>query len=520
MQIAKEYQQLSYAGMRDSLDPTTADPRKAFLLQNVYPADTFLGAAVIGRPGFTQLGAQLGQVGFRNVQRCYQFTKLDGTQYTIAFCGGLMYTLNWGTNTWTNVPLGGGAALDKSATVYCVTFNNKVVVSDGVNLPWTWDGTTFAVLTNAAIAFGPIAVYYAKLFLITASNRLQFIWSEENQENTGYVTGGYNDAWVFGQTKQDALWLLFATNERLYVFRSRSITAVSGQVNPDFASAGTREAVSETIGTNSPNAAVYYEDRIYFLDAQGRPYVIDVAGGSFSPLWADLRETLAVVPRTFLPQALGASSPQMQMAFHALRTSVQDPAIETIITVDTRTNLIAGLWTGFVMTALDSVLDGSLVPFLVHGSSNGFVYQHGNPDGSVWDDEANVLDGGTVPILHVVTGTPLGFSVTTDKLFDRVDFSFRLLTNLSNVSVDYETPRAQGQAQAFSLVSNSSLWDQAKWDQAFWSAVNIERHQAIGTAGQGRWIRPRVIHQFAQERFGLCGTHVTGYDIGALPGIP
>src|SRR5207245_3963468 len=80
---------------QDSLDPPTADPVRALLLQNCYPVPGPPGSAVVGRPGYQQLGGQLGGAGARRVQGFHQYTKADGTEFTIAFVGGLMYTLNW-----------------------------------------------------------------------------------------------------------------------------------------------------------------------------------------------------------------------------------------------------------------------------------------------------------------------------------------------------------------------------------------------------------------------------------------
>ena len=50
-------EQLSFTGMRDSRDPPTADPRKAFLLQNVYPQDEVFGG------GTNDGGHFLGRAG-------------------------------------------------------------------------------------------------------------------------------------------------------------------------------------------------------------------------------------------------------------------------------------------------------------------------------------------------------------------------------------------------------------------------------------------------------------------------
>src|SRR2546430_17188171 len=116
---------LSLDGVRDSLDPSTADPRKAVTMQNVYASDRFLGAAVVGRPGFQQAGSLL--VTNAKVQGIAQFTRLDGTERTIAFCNGLMFSFNWTTRVWSQVVLSAGATLSTTNPIDAITFADKLI---------------------------------------------------------------------------------------------------------------------------------------------------------------------------------------------------------------------------------------------------------------------------------------------------------------------------------------------------------------------------------------------------------
>lgn len=118
--------QTVFLGMHDSQDPQTADPKYAKYLQNVYSLDSQMGTRIVGRPGFIQTGTQLGSGGNRRVQGIYQFTKIDGTEYTVAIVGGKFYKYTWGTDTWTeDTP--GAATISTSATCYFTTDRKSVV---------------------------------------------------------------------------------------------------------------------------------------------------------------------------------------------------------------------------------------------------------------------------------------------------------------------------------------------------------------------------------------------------------
>src|SRR2546430_9136670 len=116
---------------------------------------------------------------------------------------------------WSHILLDGGTVLSTTAAIDAVNFANKLIITDGINTPVAYDGTSFTVLTNCPVLFGPPTVYYAKLFGITASDHHQLVWSEENDPTTGYTAGGFNNAWILGQTKQDAITRLLGTNAAL-----------------------------------------------------------------------------------------------------------------------------------------------------------------------------------------------------------------------------------------------------------------------------------------------------------------
>src|SRR3990167_5730665 len=231
-------------GMRD-VEYGNRDPEYASWLQNLFPVDPVNGGPVAARPGFTLFGGTFPWGATALPQLLYTFELLSGTTYLVAVVAGEIYRCSsvMGT-TWSKVVTSAnlataGVTLSTSANpIYAVTYNDTMVISDGVNVPFTWDSTSGAgglvSLTNAPVAYGRPTVYYAKLVFIKNTERNTFVWSEENAANTGYEAGGYLNAWTLGQNGSAPLSAIFGTNNALYYSRPRSIGGLLGAVNTDF----------------------------------------------------------------------------------------------------------------------------------------------------------------------------------------------------------------------------------------------------------------------------------------------
>lgn len=517
-------------GMRDSLDPASADSSKAFLLQNMYPLDAERGYAVVGRPGFQQAGAQLGGAS-RTGQLAYQFTKLNGTEITLAIVGGQFYTFNWGTRVWTESVTAANCAtatitLSSTARVYAVTFTDKVVISDGVNTPFAWDGTAGAggltKLTNCPVLYGQPTVYYAKLFGIKNAERSTIVWSEENDATIGYETGGYNNAWELGQTDQEPLNVLVGTNAALYYFRSRSVGVIAGAVNTDFQTSGVHDSVSSVAGSQSPGACVYYDGKIIFLDANFTPYVL-TPGQGVTTLWGDLKETIGGLDRQYVVGATGVFDRSTFLILLGVVEQGQSiPSAVLVIDPDASTGPAEpiAIWRGFTHTAMATVKNSSGQPLVMHLSSDGYAYDHGIPSGGTWSDG---LAAGTQAITHIIEPSPMGSDPEIEKMFTRLDMTLRTTSPATGITVKYETSRGLSAAStqnAPALSGAFSLWDIAVWDTDLWSVYSVDQHIAIGLNGFGRWIKPIVTHATIGEQFGLGVMRVTAVPITTDPQVP
>lgn len=517
-----------FKGMRDRSDPSSSRPDLATLLQNVYAYDPERGTAVIGRPGFRQLGSQVNS-GVK-IQRYYQLTKLDGTEISFFVAGGEIYTIDWAARTHSRVVTTAnlttaGAALSSTARVFCTTFADTAVISDGVNKPVAWDGTSGAgglTLISGAHAggwYGQPIVHYGKLFGIRAAERSAFEWSEEGQLNTGYETGGYLNVWTLGQTDQEPLFVLVPTNEQLGVLRARSATAITGAVTEDFASSGSREMLHDTVGTESPASVVYANGRAHFLDADLRPHVW-IPGGGIVPAWEDFSETLAGLDRDDIADAISIYDPATSLVLHGV-TEVGQSLTNALLGIHPKRLSAQCIWRGFPFTTIDVLKNANGKPVIMHGTSDGYVYDHGLPFGEagemVWSDG---FAAGTRAILHVVESPHLGYDELVEKFFPRLDLSFRVTNDMSDLRISTITPHVEADPLDFDVSGGQAQWDVAVWDESEWSENVAEQHKAVGLRAYGRWMRWRLQHETAGEQFGFIKGRLSAHVRGAFPASP
>lgn len=515
--------QESFTGMRDSYDTSAAHPRKAQLLQNVYPQDPQVGGGVVGRPGFRELTASFAANA--QGQRSYQFTKQDGTELTVVFSGGEMAYLSsalWALRELSSpVALGGALVLDGTALISCTTFNDGLVISDGVHKPIfaTWGGAswTFAEMTNCPVIFGQMVVHYARLVGIKADERNTIVWSEVNQHNTGFEAGGYNNAWALVQTDQEPLFALGATNEALYYWRAYAIGAIYGEITEEWATAGVQDSVSTTVGTSSPWAVVQHENTFWFPDSDARVQRLVIGGGLTEPApYLDSRETTRNIARPDLVHAVGCDWAAGGLVLLAFTRISGDPP-EIILAFEANTANFAGVWrsTGGHFRTLDIVKDGDGRPVIMHLNDTGDAFDWGHPQGTVWSDVGEAIE-------HIVHGTALGNDHAAIKKFVRLDVIMRLTTDLTDMKVSYITPRGASSEMSVSGAGSFTLWDDEEtlWDDAMWSGDTLDSHLPVGLFGEGRWIQVMLRHAGLNEEFGLQGWTVEAYPMGAHPLTP
>jgi hypothetical protein len=300
-----------FKGMRTTLQGSL-DPSFAEWLHNCYPMNPYHGGELVPRPGRRpyplpdldgtlrhQLPNHSGDSAIPHGE--FQLlTSLTGTvsntnHRLVAIVDQKFYATRTGPVEWTEALTSAqlssaGITITAFSRHYAVMFNGKLIVV-GPSYVFSWDGTAgggVVHLANAGSSFyGRPVVYAGKLFLIRG-NRKTIVWSEEGDETTGYEAGGFNNAWDLRQTSQELITSLLATNEALYFFRRTSIGAVFGGSADEFQTTSTIDAVSATIGTETPESPIIAGNSVWFLDQQGRPNYFLLGSNEIVPVWHEI----------------------------------------------------------------------------------------------------------------------------------------------------------------------------------------------------------------------------------------
>lgn len=523
---AKVYTAGAWQGMDDTADPVAARPQFAALARNAYLPPLSKGASYVGRPGTTLAGAQQGSGSDRHWQFMGQLTKQDGTEYTVGVLEGEIYTYSWGGNAWTKVVTTANlttASITMSATarVHAVMFQNTLVLSDGVNVPFTWDGASGAggltELTNCPVLYGQPVVYYVKLFGIKSTERDTMVWSEEATPNTGYEAGGYTNAWTVPNPTNDRMVALAASNDALTVLWTRSATRITGAVSTDFQTAGTRSAVSSTIGTGSPSAALALDEGVVFVDQDGRPHVIPAGASQPQPLYEKCRTFLSTINRSALATALVVED----RATETLKIGYADaaesyPTKWLVFTRDGGTLLLSGVESGYTASVAGAVKNSAGRWVWMHGGENdGYAYHHGTPEAGPWSDASAAT---TVPIQRELVTMALGSDPDIEKVFDTISVQGFAPSN-QTLQVSYATPAGLSMSQAMTLAGSGDAYDAVVWDTGVFAEGSNDLRARVGILGRGRWLQVWVTQATTSEQFGIELVRVAGFEEAAEPAI-
>lgn len=533
-------------GMRDAPEPTAAQPDKALLVQNMVATPGPRNAGLTSRPGFTGMEPRfpllaedgsplLAEDGSPLVvettiapgacQAILTWTTATGSRETTSIVGGKVYGYSWTTETWTEVVTtanltSASLTLSSTARVALVPFADGLVVSDGVNTPFWWDGTAGAggltKMTNAPVFYGPPCVYYAKLMGIKASSRNTLVWSEEGAPNLGYEAGGYNNAWDNPGGLSDPLTSVAGTNEALYVFRERFSIAITGAISADFATAGTRSNLSEDIGTLSPWATYVTSDGVLLVDADAQPWLMAL-GRAPTPLWEDCRQTVRGTPRA----ALGEIQTVQDDATYSYVVGfpeVGQTSISAFLCFSQRDWTFCGVWAWpESVQRIGPVVDGNGVARWAHGGvDDGQWYVHGDLEDGPWND---ALISGTQYIAQAVVTSALGYDLDRELTLSEIEAA--MTGDVSNVAVSYETPRGQSVPQNVAInAGGGGAWDVSDWDTFDWAGSTRDSRVRVGVSARGRWVRVRVAHSEDAEPFGLTVVRVTAHATQGNPRVP
>ena len=432
-----------FKGVRDSIAAEASKPDLLYRLDNMYPDPLY--QALLPRPGFQALGTTCADAVGTNRGVLHTLYKLDGTIVTVLIAGDRFFkqTVTGGASVWTEVTVALGLPSDffstgsgYDATPEAISFADVMILRGWLYM-YKYDGTTFTKLTAAPL-MDSLCVYYAKLFGIKHTEQTTFVWSEENDPTIGYEAGGYNNAWTLGQTGSEPLHALAGANEALYYWRDGKIGAIRGEVTTNFSTTGTREGVSEDVGTVYPDSVVAVGDAFWFMDRLKRPHKLTF-GGELTPLWADCEQQVLALADGFSPK--GLKHPSLPLVLFAVTESSQ---YDRFMVFHSETGKYFGTWS-LSRGALSSITSGNnRLNFAVAGvirandvvsgagvvgdarlafwcgegetadTTTSIVYEQTPPVTSstgiatIYNDVLNAVHGGTIAVIHWVESGFLG----------------------------------------------------------------------------------------------------------------
>lgn len=516
-----------YLGMLDTTDPSVAPAEYARLLRNVFVTEGVSGRRVIGRPGYRvsaasglgSPGTPLGSSGKRRGQLVYTYTETDGSRHYVAICGGQFYEWDASARTWSEPVTVANlttqlVTLSETARCEAVTLDGKMVVTDGTNTAFMWDGGTGAAsitkLTGVPVFLSPV-VYYGSLVALKASDLTTFVWSEVNDPATGYDVGGYNNAWQFTQTGSDPLKALSATNEALFIYRAREYARVLGAPGPDFQSSGTRTDADSSHGTTC--RPLVTDEGLWYLDADGRPYFRS-SGGSIENIWEAAEQTIKTITRNTLVNAEVVEwSALGGVAFGIPSVGLTYP--NTWLLYNRSTRRLIGVFGGWTANRIGEVLDSALRPTLLFlGSDDGYAYDFSLPIDTEYDDEV-VTAGAAVatPIGHTVTGHPWGVDLTDEKWWRAIDL---VVTSSGSATMQLraQTPRATSAAIPFDVEGvTGAVVGVAIAGTAVVGSEAVEVRLTVGVNTFGRWLAPSIEHSGLGESFEFAAWEPTAHRL-------
>lgn len=460
-----------WVGVWDSGDLGDKDHSYLQNASDVWFRSTAERGGVWPRPQFTQKNASQLGTGNRYGQCLYEHARPDGTIDRFAFFAGKVYAWD-GATTFTDITPG-GVTISATARIFCCTFAGLLIVSDGVNKPWTYNpaSTTAANIevdagSSAWTAFGQPVVYGGKLFFILKAKggttfRNTIIWSEEASASTGYLNG-FTNSWELSQTDPRPLYALAATNAALYYFRANSIGAITGTVNPAFQTTATHDAVSTTEGTTLPATVVVTTTHVWFESSEGRVYRFAIGAPAVEPVWQAMQAELERLYGAFVSHiptvACGGYSPDLGVVCFAVfgdNTSTTSAGI--VYAFDALSGNYQGYWSPGRVDSMAACIDSTgrrTLCFLGDSADNG---SHGD----LFRQNALGESGAFTSLLPTITPRVILNDSVREWLVDLVEAHVTTMVNGSHSMTLYlyAADGSRTGSVTFSAISGASTAD-------------------------------------------------------------
>lgn len=413
-------------GLDVSADPVFLTDMKSPNLREVYYHERMLKKDY----GFDVFGDTLADRSMRFAN----YKQLDGTEYLICLTVDDAQEYTLATNTWGQVTGSNNFTGDEDDRFDHTVMNDLLIVTNGKDALYKWDGTTWAVLgdlTSPSIQSKLVNTFYNYCILghtiedgTTCPHRIRWGDTADPEDWTSGNFGFFdvNDT-------QDYLVQLAMLGDRLYIFKEASIWEIYHVGGTDIFK---YRNVINGIGTRSAGSVVNVRDRLLFL---GEDNFYSFDGSNITPIGDDVVNLVTsaeskIVNTSMLGRAPGAYSVATHDYIVILPTEGDEP--ELLL----RYNLDAKNWTRrdkqyVTCLGLDSMADRT--PW------NSAV---GTWDSGSWDvpwDRLSLPPGTPAVIYGLTTGVThkddRATKSTNQLVWESKDFLFGHAARITGVSI-------------------------------------------------------------------------------------
>ncbi len=513
-----------------STDPYDDNPAQLQAAVNCYIPDSANGSGVYQRPALIKSGQTVAGTRAANG---WTITMRDGTIYNFIATFGKLYRISGDLSTATDVTPG-GVTIDNGLTtrVFFQSYNDTLIVSDGVNRPWYGTNLgatpitgTYIHATTAAgawTAFGqPTQFAGVLVFMVkspasgqAAKARISIIWCEPGDQTIGYEQTGYTNFANLIQTSSKLLTAIFGTNFGLYYWRDSEIGVVSGIVDGSFNSTATAAAVSSSIGCAASATIRRYGDMIYFCDQFGRPQSLPIGGKITEPqIWLQARQVVdaqtaaAGYATALLNVAVGEIEPNLNLYLCAPYASgslgVNNFPPTFMFVFDAKTGSYLGTWTvsnGCEITGLCQLTDTNgaatlcAIAYTSPGNTPSLIWSLTRLSANSWSDST------TAQTVSVTTNR-LGYSDTV--VWDAGNTADAVVMSAAANTLALQTPQTASTSMGSATPVTSA-------DGTYRSVWGVDIHAA-------REITATVTPTLGAAQWGLQRFSITATPSLALP---
>lgn len=165
------YRQNQFTGENKIPDIEVIQPDQLLVAYNtIATADMTLQT----RMGKTRLNETLGDGPMKGLWR---YIKVDGSAYLVAQHGTTLYSASWSGGTAAATFVAVKTGLDATAKLRGVVWKDNLILTNGVDNPFRFDGTTCTDLAGSPPKSKYIKVYANRLFFVDAANPNWLRWS-------------------------------------------------------------------------------------------------------------------------------------------------------------------------------------------------------------------------------------------------------------------------------------------------------------------------------------------------------